>query len=64
VEKQKQHQQGFFWHKNIQKDVQRMSKECPEDLQRMSRGCPKGIQRGPKDLQRKDWGCIIMHTSA
>ena len=45
-------------------DVQKMSRGCPEDFQRISIGCQEGIQRGPKDLQRKGWGCIIMHTSA
>ena len=42
-----------------------MTRGCPEDIQKMSRGfpedilrMPEGIQRGPKDLQRKDWGCI------
>ena len=45
-------------------NVQRMSRRCPEDVQRISRGCPEGIQRGPKDLLRRNWGCIVMHTSA
>ena len=47
------------------KDVQRMTRGCPEDVQKMSRGfpedilrMPEGILRGPKDLQRIDWGCI------
>ena len=42
-------------------DVQRMSKGFPKDILRMSKGHPEG-SKGV--LQRKDWGCIIMHTSA
>ena len=42
-------------------DVQRMSKGFPKDVLRMSKGHPEGSKG---DLQRKDWGCIIMHTSA
>ena len=55
-----------------QKDVRMTSTGCRdkdskkikiylEEVQRMSKGHPEGSKG---DLQRKDWGCIIMHTSA
>ena len=48
---------AFFDEKNCKEhleEVRRMSRGSPEDILRM----PEGIQRGPKDLQRMDWGCI------
>ena len=32
----------------ISKDVQRMSRECPEIFQRMSRECPEDVQRASR----------------
>ena len=63
---------AFFDERNT-KDVWRISEGCQDDVYRMSRGFPKDVLRMSKeghpegskgDLQRKDWGCIIMHTSA
>ena len=76
---EKQNNSIAFFDEKITKNVSTKSRGCPDDIQRMVRGwsedvqrisrgypedVPKGIQRGPKDLQRKDWGCIVMHTSA
>ena len=50
VEKQEQHQHGFFDEKNT-KNVSRISEGCPDDFQRMS----QDVQQGQQEDVYKGW---------